>query len=219
SAASRRPGARRRRAGHRPVSDGERALRRDGTARHRLVHGLRAAARGRHQDLDRMVEPSGAGDHQSARRQGLRRGRLRWRADLGDERGRGRAAAARHPSLRHAGEPAARLGRNSGTEPELLVAVAVVVAVLVAAASAVLVLVFVLVPALVLAVVVALVIARGAGCGAAVVLPVAVLAILLRRAAARGRLAIGIARADLLVLLGARAYGVLVLPAGLLGRG
>src|SRR5205823_9127395 len=118
-----------------------------------------------------------------------------------------------------AGEPAARVGRNSGTEPELLVAVAVVVARLVAAASAVLVLVFVLVPALVPALVVGLVVARRAGCGAAVVLPVAVLAVLLRRAAARGRLAIVIARADLLVLLVARADRVLVLLAALISAG
>ena len=33
-------------------------------------------------------QPSGAGDHQRARRQGLRRGRLRRLAHLGDERGR-----------------------------------------------------------------------------------------------------------------------------------
>ena len=39
----------------------------------------------------RRGQPSGAGQDQSARRQGLRRGRLRRLADLGDERGRRRA--------------------------------------------------------------------------------------------------------------------------------
>ena len=37
---------------------------------------------------DRLREPSGAGEDQSARREGLRRGRLRRRAHLGDERDR-----------------------------------------------------------------------------------------------------------------------------------
>src|SRR6185295_10712436 len=43
--------------------------------------------------------------------EGLRRGRLRRRHDLGDERGARRAARAGHRALRHAGEPAARVAR------------------------------------------------------------------------------------------------------------
>ena len=48
--------------------------------------------------------PSGAGQDQPARRQGLRRGRLRRLADLGHERGGRRAVGIRHPPHRHAGD-------------------------------------------------------------------------------------------------------------------
>ena len=51
----------------------------------------------------------GAGDDQSARRQGLRRSGLRRRADLGDECGRRRALRIRHPPYRHAGDALSRL--------------------------------------------------------------------------------------------------------------
>ena len=64
---------------------GAHRLRRRGPARDRLLHGLRPAARRRRAGL-RLREPSGPGDDQPARRQGLRRGRLRRRAALGDER-------------------------------------------------------------------------------------------------------------------------------------
>ena len=45
---------------------------------------------------------SGAGDDEPARRQRLRRSRLRRRADLDDERGNRRTLRLRHPSSRHA---------------------------------------------------------------------------------------------------------------------
>ena len=53
SAAAARPDPRRRRAGHRPDPDGGHPLRRrSGQLAHRLVHGLRDAARRRHQRVD-----------------------------------------------------------------------------------------------------------------------------------------------------------------------
>ena len=88
------PGARRRRAGHRPGAARALRLRRgERPAPDRQLHGLRDAARrrravvqGRHQ---------GHAVHaQSARRQGLRRGRRDRRAGGGDERGARRAGAA-----------------------------------------------------------------------------------------------------------------------------
>ena len=103
SADRRRPAARRRRAGHRPGADGDDGLRRRRPAAHRLVHGLRHAARGGRAAV-RAGRASGAGEDQSARRQGLRRSRLRRRADLGDERGRRRARRSRHPPRRHAAD-------------------------------------------------------------------------------------------------------------------
>ena len=54
-------------------------------------------------------QPSGAGQDQSARRQGLRRGRLRRRADVDHERGGRRAVGIRHPPHRHAGDAASGL--------------------------------------------------------------------------------------------------------------
>ena len=61
-----------------------------------------------------LEQPSGAGDDQSARRQGLRRGRLRRLADLGDERGRRCAVRVRHPPYRHAGDALPGLARHPG---------------------------------------------------------------------------------------------------------
>ena len=87
-------------------------LRQRGPAPHRLLHGLRDAARGRRADV-RRGEPSGAGQDQSARRQGLRRSRLRRLADLDHERGRRRAVRIRHPPYRHAGDAATGSGRRS----------------------------------------------------------------------------------------------------------
>ena len=97
------PAAWRRRAGHRPGPDGAHGVRFGRPDPHRLLHGLRLAAR-RRRALVHGRQPSGAGHHQSARRQRLRRGRLRRRADLGDERGGRCLGRIRHPPHRHAGD-------------------------------------------------------------------------------------------------------------------
>src|SRR3989442_353528 len=73
----------------------------------RLVHAVRSLGPRGDGDGGRLGARARARDGQLARRQGLRRGGLRRRADLGDERDRRCAKAARHPSLRHAGERAA----------------------------------------------------------------------------------------------------------------
>ena len=64
-----------------------------GPAVDRLLHGLRDAARRGRADV-RQRQPPGPGHDQPAGRQGLRRGRLRRRAALGDERADRRALAA-----------------------------------------------------------------------------------------------------------------------------
>ena len=66
-------------------------LRPAGPAAHRLLHGLRPAARLRTRRTSSVQNHSGAVQDQPAGRQGLRRGGLRRRAALGDER-RGRCA-------------------------------------------------------------------------------------------------------------------------------
>ena len=76
-------------------------LRRRGPIAERILHGLRAAAGIRRAVLHHR-KPSGAGEIQSARDQRLRRGRLRRRAHLGDERGCRRAIGIRHRARRHA---------------------------------------------------------------------------------------------------------------------
>ena len=86
-------------------------LRRARPAADRLLHGLRDAARRRRAAV-RQRQPSGAGQDQPARRQRLRRGRLRRRAALGDERAGRRALRIRHPPHRHAGHPRARMARD-----------------------------------------------------------------------------------------------------------
>ncbi len=106
-----RPGAWRHRARDRPGLARARDLRRGGPAADRLLHGLHlAAGRGRAALHPRL--PSGAGQDQCARRQRVRRGRLRRRAAFGDERARRRAQRIRHPPHRHAGNPGARLARD-----------------------------------------------------------------------------------------------------------
>ena len=117
SDAGRRPDPRRRGAGHRPDAAGARRLRRAGPAPDRLVHGLRHAARAPHAEL-RGAEPSGAGHDQPARRQGLRRGRLRRLADLDHECGGRCAVGIRHQAHRHAGEPGAGLAGDPGREED-----------------------------------------------------------------------------------------------------
>ena len=90
SDADRGPGAWRGDAGHRPGTDGTHGLRSAGPAGRRLLHGLRPAARlGRARHVG--AEPFGALQDQPAGREGLRRGGLRRRAAVGDER-RGRCA-------------------------------------------------------------------------------------------------------------------------------
>ena len=61
-----------------------------------------------------VVNHPRAGHDQRARRQGLRRSRLRRRAHLGDERGRRRALRIRHPPPRHAGDALPGLAARSG---------------------------------------------------------------------------------------------------------
>ena len=107
------PVARRRGARHRPGADGVHGLRQRGPAAHRLLHGLRVAARGRRADV-RRGEPSGAGQDQSARREGLRRSRLRRLAHLDHERGRGCTVRVRHPPHRHAGDALSGLAGDPG---------------------------------------------------------------------------------------------------------
>ena len=89
------PGARRHRAGRRPGAAGGRGLRQGRPARHRLVHGLLHAAR------RQLPELQGRHDHdqvavQSARHQGLRRGRR--------DRGAGRGDQRHHRRDRHRGD-------------------------------------------------------------------------------------------------------------------
>ena len=104
-----RPGAWRHRAGDRPGVVRKRPLRRHRTDPVRQLHGLRAAARRRCAGLH-LREPSGPGHHQSARRQGLRRGGLRRQPARGDERAGRCAGRIRHRAHRHAGDAAGGLG-------------------------------------------------------------------------------------------------------------
>ena len=60
--------------------------------------------------------PSGAGDHQPARRQGLRRGRLRRQPVVGDERGGRRAVRGRRAPPRHAADAGAGVARDPGRQ-------------------------------------------------------------------------------------------------------
>ena len=69
----------------------------------------------------RGAEPSGAGQDQSARREGLRRGRLRGLAHLDHERGGRCAVGLRHQAHRHAGKPGARLAGDPGREGEAVI--------------------------------------------------------------------------------------------------
>ena len=97
-------------AGLRPGADGEHGLRyRQRPAGHRLVHGLRHAARRRHAAAARRA-PRRAGDHQSARRQRRRRGRHHGGDFRGDERRRRRHSGRRRRAPRHAGLGAAAVG-------------------------------------------------------------------------------------------------------------
>ncbi|CAA9251510.1 MAG: Carbon monoxide dehydrogenase large chain, partial [uncultured Craurococcus sp.] len=103
------PGARRHRAGHRPGADGADRLRRGRPAPQRFLHGLRPTARGP-RPLLRLREPPRSRAHQRAGREGLRRGGVRGRAAVRDERGRGCAGGARRGARRHARDAAEGLG-------------------------------------------------------------------------------------------------------------
>src|SRR5262249_18710333 len=95
---------------------GDDGLRRGRAVPDRLVHGLCASARERFARGHRH-QPPGAGEDQRARRQGLRRGRVRRLAHLGHERDRPCAVRIRHPPPRHAGDAVPRLARHSGCAP------------------------------------------------------------------------------------------------------
>ena len=63
-----------------------------------------------------LAEHPGAGEDQSARRQGLRRSRLRRLADLGHECGARRAGRSRHPPSRHAADAVSHLAGSAASE-------------------------------------------------------------------------------------------------------
>ena len=113
----RRPVARRRRAGHRPGADGGSQLRRQRPADHRLVHGLRDAARRGHPADESRRSPL-AGKIQSAGHQGLRRSRLRRQPRLRRQRGGRRAVRIRHHAYRHAADAGTDLAGDPGREGE-----------------------------------------------------------------------------------------------------
>ena len=80
-------------------------------AHHRLVHGLRHAARPR-LPADRGEGQSGADQDQSARRQGRGRSRLRRRDAGGGERAGQRAGGVRRQAHRHAGDGGGGVARR-----------------------------------------------------------------------------------------------------------
>ena len=108
-----RPGARRHRARHRPGAAGRRGLRQGRPARDRLVHGLRHAARPRPAVVQGRADRD-QGAVQSARHQGLRRGRRHRRARRGDQRHhrRDRHRRADHAGHRQCGVAGAADARN-----------------------------------------------------------------------------------------------------------
>ena len=116
SAAARRPGSWRRDAGDRPGPDGAGGLRSEGRpARHRHLHGLCAAARGRWSVI-RVRDPQRALQDQSAGRQGRRRGGCDRLLSGGRQCDRRRAVARiQDRPHRHAGDPRAGLGRDPRT--------------------------------------------------------------------------------------------------------
>ena len=103
SDAARRPGARRRRAGHRAGAARGDGLRRERAAAHRHVHGLRDAARRQPAEL-LVLDPQRALHGEPARHQGRGRGRRDRRAARADQRDRGCAAPQGRAPHRHAGD-------------------------------------------------------------------------------------------------------------------
>ena len=110
SAAARRPGSWRRDAGDRAGLDGAGGLQRQGRpARHRHLHGLCDAARGR-RSLIRVRDPQRALQDQSAGRQGRGRGRRdRFLSGGGQRDHRGAVARIQDRSHRHARDSGAGL--------------------------------------------------------------------------------------------------------------
>ena len=86
-------------------------------ADHRLVHGLRAAARGRRAD-DADRRPPLAGQIEPARHQRLRRSRLRRQPGLHRQRGGRCAVRIRHHASRHAADAGTGVARDTGCEGE-----------------------------------------------------------------------------------------------------
>ena len=113
SAAAGGAGARRRRARHRPGADGGHRLR---CASGQLLSASLmdyALPRAERRAVLRVRDPQRAVQEQSARREGRGRGRRHRLLSGGDERDPRRALAQfPHPRSRHAGDPAAGLGRD-----------------------------------------------------------------------------------------------------------
>ena len=87
-----------------------------------------AMPRAHHSPRYRLRQPSGAGENQSARHQGLRRSRLRRRARLRDECDRGCAVGLRHPAYRYAGVAGAGVESDPNSEEVARVMIAFVAA-------------------------------------------------------------------------------------------
>ncbi|MGY4418032.1 hypothetical protein ACVWY2_000457 [Bradyrhizobium sp. JR6.1] len=88
-----------------------------GPADHRLLHGLRAAAR-RRRAVDAGRRSPLAGEIQSARHQGLRRSRLRRQPRLHRQRRGGCTVGVRHQAHQHAADARTRLARDPGRQGE-----------------------------------------------------------------------------------------------------
>ena len=113
-AAGQRPGAWRHRPGDRP---GPAASTWSMTSEGQLLTGSYmdyAMPRAEDAPMFTHAIPSGAGQDQRPRCQGLRRGRLRRRAAVGDERAGRRARGIRHSAHRHAGDPGAGVAGDQG---------------------------------------------------------------------------------------------------------
>ena len=105
----------RRRAGARSGAAGRRGLRCRRPIGHRLVHGLRHAARTRCAD-DRRRQSPGADQEQSDRRQGLRRGGHFRRPTRGSQRGDRRAVGLRHKASGNADDAGPHLAGDRGSQ-------------------------------------------------------------------------------------------------------
>ncbi len=119
------PGARQLGQRFRPGAPGERRLRPERrAAAHRLVHGLRHAARTRHAGGIARGGTVHSGHHQSIGRQGHRRGRHHRRDRCADERDRTRGAERRRRSHGHAGDAREGVGSVSEGDGEIIAVMA-----------------------------------------------------------------------------------------------